>query len=347
MRTKKLGSSDLDVSILCLGSMTWGSQNSESEAHAQIDLAREAGVNFIDTAEMYPTTPGTPENVGKTESYIGTWLEKSGQRDDVIIATKATGPGAARVRDGEPLSGKAIRRAIEGSLKRLQTDYIDLYQLHWANRGSYHMRQNWGYDPTKQSKGEMDAHVEDILRTVQALKDEGKIREFGLSNETVWGTAKFISMAETEGLPRPITVQNEYSLLCRHFDLDFAELCHHEDVDLLAWSPLAAGLLSGKFINGDVPEGSRRSMQETLNNRITPQSEAATKAYVEIAKKHGMDPSQMALAFCAERPFCGSVIIGATNLNQLKVNLGAADLKLSEEIMSDIQEVRRLYPTPM
>jgi len=347
MRTKKLGSSDLDVSILCLGSMTWGSQNSENEAHAQMDMAQDAGVNFIDTAEMYPTTPGTPENVGKTEAYIGSWLKSTKRRDDVIIATKATGPGAARVRDGEPLSGASVRRAIEGSLKRLQTDFIDLYQLHWANRGSYHMRQNWGYDPSKQKKGEMEAHVDDILRTLQALKNEGKIREFGLSNETVWGTAQFISMAKAEGLPRPITVQNEYSLLCRHFDLDFAELCHHEEVDLLAWSPLAAGLLSGKFINGDVPEGSRRSMQETLNNRVTPQSEAATKAYVEIAQKHGIDPSQMALAFCAERPFCGSAIIGATDLDQLKVNLGAGDLKLSPEIMTEIQGVRRLYPTPM
>lgn len=347
MKYRKLGRSDLNVSLLCLGSMTWGSQNTEEEGHAQIDRATASGVNFIDTAELYPTTPGTPENAGRTEEIIGSWFKKSGRRDDIILASKATGPGAARIRDGEPLSGDAIRRAIDGSLQRLGTDYIDLYQLHWANRGSYHMRQNWDYDPTGQAKDEMDAHVEDLLRTIQALKDEGKIREFGLSNETVWGTLQFIFMAEAESLPRPVSVQNEYSLLCRHFDLDFAETCHHEDIDLLAWSPLAAGLLTDKYEGGAVPSGSRLSIQDGLNKRMTPQSIEATQEYANLARKHGMTPAQLALGFCTTRPFMGSIIIGATDLEQLKDNLNAADLVLTEEVMDGIRDIRRRFPTPM
>lgn len=347
MQKKRLGRSDLLVSDICLGSMTWGSQNSEAEGHAQIDMAFERGVNFIDTAEMYPVTPGTPENVGSTEAIIGSWFKSSGRRDNVILATKATGPGAARVRDGAPLSAKTIRAAIEGSLKRLQTDYIDLYQLHWSNRGSYHMRQNWEFDPSIQKIGEMDGYVLEMLETVQALKTEGKIREFGLSNETVWGTAQFIFMAEDAGLPRPISIQNEYSLLCRHFDLDFAELCHHEEVGLLAWSPLAAGLLSGKYSDGTVGAGTRMSIQPNLNKRATPQSSEAVAAYTNLARAHGMAPAQLAIAFCRIRPFMGSVIIGATDLSQLEINLGAADLGLNQEVLDGIQEIRRQYPVPM
>ncbi len=347
MKYRKLGRSDLNVSLLCLGSMTWGSQNSEAEGHAQIDRAVAAGVNFIDTAEMYPTTPGTAENVGKTEEIIGTWFKGSARRDDIILATKATGPGAARVRDGEPLSGAAIKRAIDGSLKRLGTDYIDLYQLHWANRGSYHMRQNWGYDPSAQAKGQMSDHVTDVLNTIQALQKEGKIREFGLSNETVWGTLQFTSIAEANALPRPVSMQNEYSLLCRHFDLDFAETCHHEDIDLLAWSPLAAGLLSGKYEGGAVPSGSRLNIQDGLNKRMTAQSVEATTAYCELARAHGLTPSQLALGFCLTRPFMGSVIIGATDLEQLEDNLTSTDVSLSQEVMDGIQDIRRRFPTPM
>jgi len=278
-----------------------------------MDRAKDAGINFIDTAEMYPTTPGTPENVGRTEEIIGSWFKSSGLRDQTILATKATGPGCMRVREGAPISGITIRTAIEGSLKRLGTDYIDLYQLHWSNRGSYHMRQNWGFDPSGQIKDDMDAHVLDVLETLQALKTEGKIREFGLSNETVWGTMQFIFMAEDAGLPRPVSVQNEYSLLCRHFDLDFSELCHHEDIGLLAWSPLAAGLLSGKYEDGDVPQGSRLSLQEALNKRMTEQSIKAT----------------------------------STDLEQLETNLGAMDMTLNDDIMDGIQDIRRSYPTPM
>ena len=209
------------------------------------------------------------------------------------------------------------------------------------------MRQNWTFDPSGQSKGEMDAHVEDVLRTLGALKSEGKIREFGLSNETVWGTLQFIFMADSEGLPRPVSMQNEYSLLCRHFDLDFAELCHHEDIGLLAWSPLAAGLLSGKYMQGDVPKGSRLSIQDRLNKRVTEQSQTATAEYAALARAHGLEPAQLALAFCANRPFTGSVIIGATDPKQLDTNLAAADLVLTDEVMDGIQEIRRRFPTPM
>lgn len=347
MLKKPLGRSDLIVSDICLGSMTWGSQNSEAEGHAQIDLAFDHGANFIDTAEMYPTTPGTPENVGRTEEFIGSWLNRTRRRDEVILATKATGPGAARVRNGEPLSGDAIRRAIESSLRRLQTDYVDLYQLHWSNRGSYHMRQNWVFDPTSQEKSVMDDHVHDVLTTLTKLKNEGKIREFGLSNETVWGTLQFVFMAEQDNLIRPISIQNEYSLLCRHFDLDFAELCHHEDIDLLAWSPLAAGLLSGKFIDGTIPTGTRHALQPDLNKRVTPQSTTAVAEYAALARKHNLTPAQLALAFCRTRPFMGSVIIGATDLAQLKENLSVSDLGLNQEVLDGIQEVRRRHPMPM
>ncbi len=347
MRHTTLGRSDLSVSTLCLGSMTWGSQNSEAEGHAQIDRAVAAGVNFIDTAELYPTTPGTAENAGRTEEIIGSWLKSSGARDKIVLATKATGPGAARIRDGEVLTADAMRRAIEGSLRRLETDYIDLYQIHWSNRGSYHMRRHWDYDPTSQSTSEAHDSAVALLTCLGELQKEGKIREFGLSNETVWGTQKYIALSEAEGLPRPVSMQNEYSLLCRHFDLDFAELCHHETVDLLAWSPLAAGLLSGKYLDGTIPAGTRRSMQDTLNNRVTPDSEAATRAYARLAQDHDMTPSGLALAFCLTRPFMGSVIIGATDLEQLEVNLAASDLVLTEEVMDGIQEIRRRYPVPM
>lgn len=347
MKFKSLGNSNLSVSHLCLGSMTWGSQNTQDEAHAQIDMSLDHGVNFIDTAEMYPTTPGTAENVGDTERFIGNWFEKTGRRSDVILATKVSGEGCMRVREGAAISGATIRTAIEGSLQRLKTDYIDLYQLHWANRGSYHMRQNWQYEPSKHKKGDMDAHVLDVLQVIGALKSEGKIREFGLSNETVWGTSRFLQIARENNLPVPVSMQNEYSLLCRHFDLDFAELCHHEDVDLLAWSPLAAGLLSAKYENGDVPKGSRRDMQADLNKRANPQSEAAVAAYAKLARENGMAPEHLALAFCAGRPFCGSTIIGATNLEQLASNLAAADTVLGADVTNEIDAIRRLYPTPM
>lgn len=346
MKYRKLGKTDLQVSQICLGSMTWGSQNSESEAHQQMDFAVDHGVNFIDTAEAYPTTPSSAENLGRTEEYIGTWLEKSGKRADVVLATKVAGGGAQNIREGAPLSPASIREAIDGSLKRLKTDFIDLYQLHWPNRGHYHFRRSWTYDPTGQDRDETRAHVLEILQTLQELIDQGKIRHIGLSNETCWGTSQFLDIAAANRLPRVESIQNEYSLLQRIFDLDLAELSHNEDVGLLAYSPLAAGFLSGKYQDGAVPKGSRRSINETLGGRFSSHSIPAADAYIAAARKHDLDPGQMALAFCLTRPFMTSVIIGATNLEQLRINIDSVNLHLSEAVMADIQNIYRQFPVP-
>jgi aryl-alcohol dehydrogenase-like predicted oxidoreductase len=347
MQMNRLGRSALRVSQYCLGTMTWGSQNSEAEAHAQIDLALEHGVNFIDTAEMYPTTPLSPETCGETERIIGAWLAKSGRRGEIVLATKITGAGNQSVgRNGAPISPETVRIALEGSLRRLQTDHVDLYQLHWPNRGSYHFRQSWTYDPSGQARGEPERMLA-ILETLGALVNEGKIRTIGLSNDTAWGTAKFLELAEAHGLPRVATIQNEYSLLYRPFDLDLAELCHHEEVSLLAYSPLAAGLLSGKYLEGTVPPGSRASINPTLHGRRTEAAAAAVAAYAALARAHGLEPAQLALAFCASRPFMGSVILGATSLDQLRTDLGAAEVTLAPEVMDGIAAIFRRFPAPM
>jgi len=346
MKTTTLGRSGLRVSRFCLGTMTWGSQNTAREAHAQIDLALERGVTFLDTAEMYPTTPLSAETAGATEEIIGQWLAKSGRRGDVVLATKITGKGNRTVgRDGVPISPETLRAALEGSLRRLRTDYVDLYQLHWPNRGSYHFRRNWSYDPSGQSKTER-AEMRAILETLAGFIAEGRVRHVGLSNDTAWGTAVCLELAEHEGLPRMVSVQNEYNLLCRLFDTDLAELSHHEDVGLLAYSPLAAGLLSGKYGGGARPAGSRATINETLAGRLTPQSARAAAAYADLARQHGLDPAQMALAFCASRPFMASVIVGATSVAQLETDLGAADLELAPEVMDGIAQLHRADPMP-
>ena len=342
-----LGRSPLRVSRFCLGTMTWGSQNDAAEAHAQIDLALERGVNFLDTAEMYPTTPLAAETSGETERIIGEWIAKSGRRDAIVLATKIVGEGNETVgRGGAPITPATLREAVEGSLRRLRTEVIDLYQLHWPNRGSYHFRRNWTYDPSAQPRGEAE-RIAALLEALGALRDEGKIREIGLSNDTAWGVAKFLETAEARGLPRVVSIQNEYSLLCRHFDLDLAELAHHEDVGLLAYSPLAAGLLTGKYEAGAIPPGSRRSINPTLHGRVTEHSAAAVAAYVALARAHGLDPAQMALAFVAERPFTASVILGATSIDQLATDLGAADLTLSDAVSEEIDAIRRRWPMPL
>lgn len=346
MQYKTLGRTDLRVSTLCLGSMTWGSQNSEAEGHRQIDHALDSGINFIDTAEMYPANPGPDDYAGKTEEIIGTWVEKSGRRGDVVLATKITGEGSSRARGGEPIHPAGIRASLEGSLKRLRTDYIDLYQLHWPNRGSYHFRQYWDYDPSGVDRATTRQDIADILGELQRQIDAGKIRHVGLSNESAWGTALYLEVAERENLPRMATIQNEYSLLCRIFDLDLAELCVAEDVDLLSYSPLACGILSGKYAGDATPAGSRRALNATINKRISDTLWPAHDAYLDIARKHGLDPSQMALAWCLTRPFMGSVIFGSTSIDQLETALGSADLTLSEDVMNDIKAAYRLHPMP-
>jgi aryl-alcohol dehydrogenase-like predicted oxidoreductase len=347
MKYNTLGRTGISVSEICLGTMTWGTQNTEAEAHEQMDYAVEKGINFFDTAELYPTTPVSAETQGLTEDYIGTWFKKTGKRSDIILASKVAGPGRPYIRDGRPTDAAGIREAVDASLKRLQTDYIDLYQIHWPNRGHFHFRSNWSYDPSKQDKEKVASDILSILETLDECVKAGKIRAIGLSNETTWGTQKYLTLAEKHNLPRVASIQNEYNLLYRHHDLDLAELSHHEDVGLLAYSPLAAGLLSGKYLDGQRPAGSRLTINNDLGGRYQPQQEPAVRAYVELAKKHGLDPSVLALAFLLTRPFMASVIIGATTMEQLAIDISAADVTLSDAVLNDIRKVHRLYPMPI
>jgi aryl-alcohol dehydrogenase-like predicted oxidoreductase len=346
MQNKQLGQSDLNVSGLCLGSMTWGMRNSLDQAHRQIDIALAGGINFIDTAELYPTYPILAENIGRTEEIIGEWFARTGRRNDVILATKIAGAGQKMVRDGAPITAQGIRIAVEGSLRRLQTDVIDLYQLHWPNRGSYHFRQYWRYDPTGQDRAEVEAHMLEVLQEMQRQIDAGRIRHFALSNESAWGTAQWLRLAKQHGLPRVQSVQNEYSLLCRIYDLDLGELSQNEGVDLLAFSPLAAGLLSGKYAPDVTPDGTRRSVAPDLGGRVSDRVWPAIAAYHAVAEKHRLDPVEMALAWCMGRPFMGSVIFGATCDAHVHTALRAADLRLSPETLDDIAAVHKAHPMP-
>ncbi len=346
MEYRRLGRSDIEVSKICLGSMTWGTQNSEAEGHAQIDYALDRGVNFIDTAELYPSNPMSAETTGRTEEIIGSWFQASGRRDRVILASKVAGAGNRNVQDGIDIGPQKIRRSVEGSLERLRTDYIDLYQLHWPNRGSYHFRQNWRYDPSGQDRAATLEHIQATLECLDELVRAGKIREIGLSNETCWGTMQFLQIAAAGGLPRVVSIQNEYSLMYRSHDLDMAELSHHEQVGLLPYSPLACGLLTGKYRDGARPSGSRMTINSDLYGRVHDEVWPIVDAYVDIARRHGLDPAQMAIAFCNQRPFVTSSIIGATSLEQLASNLQAAELVLDAEVLDDINRVHRRHPVP-
>lgn len=346
MKKNDLGGSGLEVSELCLGSMTWGTQNTADEAHAQIDRALSAGINFIDTAEMYPVNPVSAETTGRTERIIGLWNERDGRRNDVVLATKHSGEGLAHVREGAPISSETIAEAIEGSLRRLKTDWIDLYQFHWPNRGSYMFRKNWNYDPSGQNRAETMAHMEDALGALQAEVKRGTIRHFGLSNESAWGMAQWAEAAKRTGGPRPISVQNEYSLMCRMADTDVAEACVNEQIDMFAFSPLATGLLTGKYQGGAIPKGSRLSLNADLGGRKGPRAFKAVEAYLKIAKKFGLDPVHMALAWCCQRPFMGAVIFGATTMDQLETAIGAADVTLSDEVLVALDKVNRVHPLP-
>ncbi len=346
MKQKQLGRTGMQVSALCLGSMTWGTQTPQEGAHRQIETALAGGVNFIDTAEMYPVNPITGETTGRTEEIIGNWFSRSGRRDEVVLASKHSGAGFAHARDGAPISAKTIPKAIEGSLKRLRTDVIDLYQFHWPNRGSYMFRQNWNFDPRGQDKAATLAHMHEALEALAAEVKRGTIRHFGLSNESAWGMAQWLRVADENGGPRAASVQNEYSLMCRLYDTDLAELSVNEDVGLLAFSPLATGLLSGKYQGGAVPEGSRMALNEGLGGRKTARAFAAVEAYLGIARKHGLDPVHMALAWCRTRPFMGSVIFGATTQPQLEHVLAGGNLSLSQEVLTDIDLAHRAHPMP-
>ena len=346
MKMNPLGRTGMTVSELCLGTMTFGTQTSEADAHTQIEMALAAGVNFVDTAEMYPVNPVSKETVGHSEAIIGNWNEKTGRRSDYILATKHSGEGLAVVRDGEAISSKTIAPTIEGSLKRLKTDYIDLYQFHWPNRGSYMFRKNWSYDPSGQNREETLANMLDCLEALQAQVDKGNIRAFGLSNESAWGTAQWLRLSEEKGYPRVASIQNEYSLLCRMYDTDLAELSVNEDVGLMAFSPLGTGLLTGKYQGGAVPEGSRKTLNPELGGRHSPRVYAAVDAYLEIAKRHGLDPAHMALAWCRTRPFMASAIFGATTVAQLEHALQSVDVTLDTPVLEEIDAAHRAHPMP-
>lgn len=347
MKYNPLGRTGISVSEICLGTMTWGSQNSEQDAHDQLDYALSRGVNFIDTAELYPTTPLSPDTYGDTERFIGNWLKARGNRDKVVLASKVAGAGRSYIRGGAPMSRAGIVEAIDNSLSRLKTDYVDLYQLHWPNRGHYHFRNAWNYDPSKQDRAKVAAELAETLETVGDLVKAGKVRALGLSNDTAWGVMQMLKLSEEKGLPRVASIQNEYNLLYRTYDLDLAEVSHHEEVGLLAYSPLAAGLLTGKYLDGARPDGSRLTTNADLGGRYQPHQEPAVRAYVELARENGMDPAQMALAFCLTRPFMASVIIGATSMEQLKTDIAAKDLALSADVVNGIRRIHRLYPAPM
>ncbi|KIN73229.1 aldo/keto reductase [Sulfitobacter guttiformis] len=346
MQMTKLGRTDIEVSKFCLGSMTWGTQNTAAEGHAQIDYALANGINFVDTAEMYPVNPLSAETQGRTEEVIGEWFAKGGKRADMVLATKHSGNGIEYVREGKDFTAESIPLALEGSLKRLKTDYVDLYQFHWPNRGSYMFRKNWTFDPSSQNRAETIQNIEDCLGALQIEVDKGRIRAFGMSNDSAWGLTQWANAAERVGGPRIATVQNEYSLMCRLADTDVAEVCHNEDIGMLSFSPLAAGLLTGKYQRGEVPEGSRMSLNGELGGRKTPRAFEAVDAYLGVAKKHGLDPVQMAMAFVRDRLFMASAIFGATSLEQLKRIIAGADLVLGEEVMADIDAAHRAHPMP-
>jgi len=346
MKFNKLGRTDLQVSEICLGTMTWGRQNTEQDAHQQMDYALDQDINFFDTAELY-AVPTIPESYGLTEQYIGTWFKKTGNRDKVILASKVAGAGVPWIRDGSPINATSIRKAVEGSLSRLQTDYIDLYQLHWPNRGHYHFGGGFEFDPTKQDTHAELANMLEVLETLDALVRDGKIRHIGLSNESAWGTMQFLRLAEANDLPRVASIQNEYGLLRRIFDHDLAELSHHENVGLLAYSALAAGALSGKYLDGVIPKGTRGELSPAATYRNSPYSEPAIRAYMALAKEHGLDVCQMGLKFALDRPFMTAVIIGATSMEQLKTDIGAKDIDLSEEVQSGIDKIFRQFPRPI
>ncbi len=343
MKYKKLGRTNIDVSLICLGTMTWGRQNTEAEGHEQMDYALEQGINFFDTAEMYAVPP-TPDTYGKTEAIIGTWFKKTGNRDKIILASKIAGPALPWIRGGDyQIDRKNILIALEDSLIRLQTDYIDLYQLHWPNRGSYHFGQQWDFAP-RFTPAQVEDNFVEVLETMDELVKAGKIRNIGLSNESAWGTMKWLRLSEERNLPRMASIQNEYSILMRMFDTDLHEVAVAEDCGLLAWSPLGGGMVSGKYLDGARPKGSRWDIDERFLHRDTQKSNEVVKAYIDVAKKHGLDVCQMALAFVNQQPFVTANIIGATSMEQLKTNIASIDLILSPEVMKDIAKVYSQFP---
>ncbi|MBO8134109.1 MULTISPECIES: NADP(H)-dependent aldo-keto reductase [Dickeya] len=336
--------SSLEVSTLGLGTMTFGEQNSEADAHAQLDLAVAAGVNLIDTAEIYPVPPRS-QTQGLTESYIGSWLKSRGGREKLIIASKVAGPVRGNdnsLRPQQALDRKNIRAALEDSLKRLNTDYIDLYQLHWPQRQTNSFgKLSYQYTSEKPAVT--------LLETLEALNEQvraGKIRYIGVSNETPWGVMRYLQLAEKHDLPRIVSIQNPYSLLNRSFEVGLAEISQHEGVELLAYSPLAFGTLTGKYLNGAKPAGARNTLFSRFVRYSAPHTQQAIAEYVALAQKHGLDPAQMALAFVRQQPFVASTLLGATTLEQLKINLDSLDLTLGEDVLTELEAIHRRFTIP-
>ncbi len=350
MEFRRLGRTDIQVSLICLGTMTWGEQNSEAEAHAQLDYALERGINFIDAAEMYPVPPKA-ETQGSTERYIGSWLKARGNRDKVVIATKVAGRGGGPrgdfgwLRDdGLPpdLSRRQIFEAVDKSLQRLGTDYIDLYQTHWPDR----VTTNFGRAEYPHND-EPSIPVEETLAAMADLIKAGKVRAFGVSNETAWGVMRHVVAAEANSLlPRIVSIQNPYNLLNRWYEHALSEVAQREAVGLLAYSPLAMGVLAGKYLGGAKPAGARLTLFTRFTRYSNPQVERTTARYVALAAQHGLDPAQMALAFVNSRPFLTANIIGATSLAQLKADIDSIDMKLPKEVFDGIEAIHRDQPNP-
>ncbi len=345
MDYRPLGRTGIEVSSICLGSMTWGQQNSEAEGHAQMDAALDRGVNFFDTAEMY-AVPARAETYGRTEEIIGTWFASRGSRNKVILATKVVGPTSSTyIRGGETRLDRAnIEAAVEASLKRLQSDYIDLYQLHWPDR-PIRAFGDLGYSPGEERDS---VPLEETLAVLDDLVRAGKVRAVGVSNETPWGVMRFLGLAESGRGPRMASIQNPYSFLNRSFEARLAEIAIREDCGLLAYAPLGAGTLTGKYLNGHKPAGARLTLFPQNTRYQGPRAEAAIAAYVALAEQHGLDPAQMALAYVLSRPFMTAAIIGATTMAQLETNLQAAEVALGQEVLDGIEEIHKVhtYPCP-
>lgn len=344
MQYKPLGRTDIKVSLLCLGTMTWGEQNSEAEGHAQLDYAVAAGINFIDTAELYPVPPRA-ETQGHTESILGTWLKKRKDRDRLIIATKicAAADWIPYIRDGAArLDRRNIESALNDSLRRLQTDYIDLYQIHWPERDTNFFGK-LGYYHAPEKDG---VPIEETLGVLGDMVQAGKIRHIGVCNETPWGLAEYLRIAAQKGLPRIVSIQNPYSLLNRTFEIGAAEFAHRENVGLLAYSPLGFGVLTGKYLNGVQPDKARLTLFNRFQRYLNEQGIRCTERYVALARNYGLEPAQMALAFVHSRPFLTSTIIGATRMEQLKTNIESASITLSKDILRAIEDIHTAQPNP-
>jgi len=343
MNYKKLGNTEIKVSTICLGTMTWGEQNNIQEGFEQMDYALEQGINFFDTAELYAIPP-KKETYGKTEEIIGSWLKEKNNRSKIILATKISGPGLSWIRGGgNQYDEKNLNKAVEGSLKRLNTDYIDLYQLHWPERKTNYFGK-LGYEHKDENVWN---NFEEILNSLDKIIKSGKVRYVGLSNESAWGLSKYLEISKSKNLPKMMSVQNPYNLLNRTYEIGLAEISIREKSGLLAYSPLASGILSGKYRNGALPEGSRiKLFGDRFPRYKTKNATNAVEEYYKISTNHNLNLAQMSLKFCELQPFITSVIIGATSMEQLKTDIESVNVELSDEVIKEINKIQEMYQNP-